>query len=106
MASVASCTHPRASSPECQDLSLHLHEHAAIPLFRTGAQVVRRAASRSGHDACPGVDVSTVTARARTKLSLLLAAGRTARSEEHTSELPSLMRNSYAVFCLKKKKKQ
>src|SRR3546814_6917530 len=26
------------------------------------------------------------------------------RSEEHTSELPSLMRNSYAVFCLKKKK--
>src|SRR3546814_899199 len=27
------------------------------------------------------------------------------RSEEHTSELQSLMRNSYAVFCLKKKKK-
>src|SRR3546814_2086543 len=33
--------------------------------------------------------------------------GRTAgrRSEEHTSELQSLMRISYAVFCLKKKKK-
>src|SRR3546814_2760069 len=28
---------------------------------------------------------------------------RTARSEEHTSELQSLMRISYAVFCLKKK---
>src|SRR3546814_10264357 len=28
------------------------------------------------------------------------------RSEEHTSELPSLMRISYAVFCLKKKKKR
>src|SRR3546814_10777900 len=28
------------------------------------------------------------------------------RSEEHTSELQSLMRNSYAVFCLKKKKKK
>src|SRR3546814_1140955 len=27
------------------------------------------------------------------------------RSEEHTSELQSLMRHSYAVFCLKKKKK-
>src|SRR3546814_2407818 len=27
------------------------------------------------------------------------------RSEEHTSELPSLMRISYAVFCLKKKTK-
>src|SRR3546814_2699496 len=30
---------------------------------------------------------------------------RLARSEEHTSELQSLMRNSYAVFCLKKKTK-
>src|SRR3546814_9266863 len=29
-----------------------------------------------------------------------------ARSEEHTSELQSLMRNSYAVFCLKNKKYQ
>src|SRR3546814_10090829 len=28
------------------------------------------------------------------------------RSEEHTSELQSLMRHSYAVFCLKKKKKK
>src|SRR3546814_4160186 len=33
------------------------------------------------------------------------AAAHTARSEEHTSELQSLMRISYAVFCLKKKKK-
>src|SRR3546814_2376668 len=31
--------------------------------------------------------------------------GGEARSEEHTSELQSLMRISYAVFCLKKKKK-
>src|SRR3546814_5693318 len=31
--------------------------------------------------------------------------GRFERSEEHTSELQSLMRNSYAVFCLKKKKR-
>src|SRR3546814_4080555 len=30
----------------------------------------------------------------------------TSRSEEHTSELQSLMRISYAVFCLKKKKTQ
>src|SRR3546814_5517061 len=30
--------------------------------------------------------------------------GRESRSEEHTSELQSLMRISYAVFCLKKKK--
>src|SRR3546814_9803520 len=32
--------------------------------------------------------------------------GSRARSEEHTSELQSLMRTSYAVFCLKKKKKK
>src|SRR3546814_8372811 len=35
----------------------------------------------------------------------LSASGSTIRSEEHTSELQSLMRISYAVFCLKKKKK-
>src|SRR3546814_8213159 len=33
------------------------------------------------------------------------ALGVDRRSEEHTSELQSLMRTSYAVFCLKKKKK-
>src|SRR3546814_7586800 len=34
----------------------------------------------------------------------LARAGKQLRSEEHTSELQSLMRISYAVFCLKKKK--
>src|SRR3546814_3593096 len=37
-------------------------------------------------------------------VTIALAAA--ARSEEHTSELQSLMRISYAVFCLKKKKNQ
>src|SRR3546814_3451065 len=32
------------------------------------------------------------------------AHGKLTRSEEHTSELQSLLRTSYAVFCLKKKK--
>src|SRR3546814_1653813 len=35
-----------------------------------------------------------------------LTSGSCDRSEEHTSELQSLMRISYAVFCLKKKKKK
>src|SRR3546814_2146113 len=39
----------------------------------------------------------------RSALAQAVAAGRI-RSEEHTSELQSLMRISYAVFCLKKKK--
>src|SRR3546814_2687146 len=36
----------------------------------------------------------------------MMASGEDIRSEEHTSELQSLMRISYAVFCLKKKKNQ
>src|SRR3546814_5598766 len=40
-----------------------------------------------------------------TKLCSLTVMNRS-RSEEHTSELQSLMRISYAVFCLKKKKKR
>src|SRR3546814_5275847 len=39
----------------------------------------------------------------RTSASLAAALA-SIRSEEHTSELQSLMRTSYAVFCLKKKK--
>src|SRR3546814_10457379 len=37
------------------------------------------------------------------RLAGIMGAKRTPRSEEHTSELQSLMRISYAVFCLKKK---
>src|SRR3546814_8248653 len=37
---------------------------------------------------------------------MMRASSRQQRSEEHTSELQSLMRISYAVFCLKKKKKK
>src|SRR3546814_6807084 len=50
------------------------------------ARLVRRAADRPGPERHPG------------------HRRRLGRSEEHTSELQSLMRNSYAVFCLKKKK--
>src|SRR3546814_11558159 len=46
-----------------------------------------------------------LTPEMRQLMTLILpaAAGAGARSEEHTSELQSLMRISYAVFCLKKK---
>src|SRR3546814_5226110 len=44
---------------------------------------------RAGRDARTGLDAR---------------GGARTRSEEHTSELQSLMRSSYAVFCLKKKK--
>src|SRR3546814_3185194 len=50
-----------------------------------------------GGDSAGGNMAVVVTARAQ-------KADKHSRSEEHTSELQSLMRNSYAVFCLKKKK--
>src|SRR3546814_14738137 len=58
-----------------------------------------------------GEGAQAVAGFARVDLDLLhVAAHQVAhrdlmRSEEHTSELQSLMRISYAVFCLKKKKK-
>src|SRR3546814_5890917 len=60
---------------------------------------------RLGHRVQPhrgGIDVGhpLYPHRARFLVEMLDAA---ARSEEHTSELQSLMRTSYAVFCLKKK---
>src|SRR3546814_3863178 len=44
--------------------------------------------------------------RRRRRRARRLSARRSDRSEEHTSELQSLMRTSYAVFCLKKKTKK
>src|SRR3546814_2165662 len=51
------------------------------------------------------LSVSLVRVAQRTVSSSARAAIAARRSEEHTSELQSLMRISYAVFCLKKKKK-
>src|SRR3546814_8738850 len=73
---------------------------AGLRLFRRGAGAVARAGTSSGMvrragemGACDGGVGQSATRP---------AAGD--RSEEHTSELQSLMRISYAVFCLKKKK--
>src|SRR3546814_8571591 len=53
-------------------------------------------------EACNGPSLQDGTAQATgTIISDMAGEG---RSEEHTSELQSLMRISYAVFCLKKKK--
>src|SRR3546814_6351543 len=60
--------------------------------------------SRTVHDADTGARYAAAAAGiARNGQSRRAGSG---RSEEHTSELQSLMRISYAVFCLKKKKKQ
>src|SRR3546814_6202625 len=53
----------------------------------------------------PGLRVSKQSFRAFDAFEHRLGFQQITRSEEHTSELQSLMRISYAVFCLKKKKK-
>src|SRR3546814_3618336 len=63
---------------------------------------------------CPPDSYRRIRSRRRRGLETLRAADsplrpelrRMLRSEEHTSELQSLMRISYAVFCLKKKKQE
>src|SRR3546814_7383230 len=55
-------------------------------------------------DAVDGENKARETKSGRISFETQLIGERPARSEEHTSELQSLMRISYAVFCLKKKK--
>src|SRR3546814_10561781 len=65
---------------------------AACDPGATGRSGARRAGPEGGRDALHGCGRSG-------------AGGHSLRSEEHTSELQSLMRISYAVFCLTKKKR-
>src|SRR3546814_2356821 len=75
----------QAPMPRC--LSFHIFDDARLlPLLSRGDLC----ANRSLGDLCGS----------------LLDIGLGDRSEEHTSELQSLMRISYAVFCLKKKKRK
>src|SRR3546814_1377922 len=66
------------------------HRDAIRPIRSGGSMQLRGSRVRSFHR----------------RHSLAAEVSRSARSEEHTSELQSLMRISYAVFCLKKKTKK
>src|SRR3546814_9705545 len=57
------------------------------------------------HSGCTGLRRNGLRNRRLRYRGLDCAGAFVDRSEEHTSELQSLMRISYAVFCLKKKKK-
>src|SRR3546814_7262013 len=59
---------------------------------------------RGAHEKMAFSSVTQVSCRFRQSLHLHPYLVRMLRSEEHTSELQSLMRISYAVFCLTKKK--
>src|SRR3546814_3675238 len=76
---------------------------------RTGAadRLRRAPAQQPAGNAVPGARLGRAPARARGLVAALDGRRlRRVRSEEHTSELQSLMRISYAVFCLKKKKQK
>src|SRR3546814_2342895 len=88
----------------------HRFQPAAHPLGRGG---VGDAADRAAEEGGAGFGVvgpdfgrGGPFAGDRRDVERLQRAEPGGRSEEHTSELQSLMRISYAVFCLKKKKKQ
>src|SRR3546814_2209691 len=94
-------------------LTLHqVADHAAERPARTFGMFPRKGVVQIGADA----DLTVVDMNRKVEFrheDMLSKAGHTswvgmkakgaARSEEHTSELQSLMRISYAVFCLKKK---
>src|SRR3546814_3212475 len=82
------------------------HEGGKPVLFRRRSHASK--GFQSSHEArsCSGESASRTypsEATRRVDRQAPPSTGSGSRSEEHTSELQSLMRNSYAVFCLKKK---
>src|SRR3546814_1122593 len=78
-------------------------------LFRSPLAPTEPCDGTTGVSPCPSIASSNATVSGRTPEApcarlASLSAIISRRSEEHTSELQSLMRISYAVFCLKKKK--
>src|SRR3546814_2062144 len=77
---------------------IHIEPSEATLRVRLRVDGVMREAAR-----LPGRIAPLLVSRVKVMARLDIAEKRV-RSEEHTSELQSLMRISYAVFCLKKKK--
>src|SRR3546814_7309198 len=83
-----------ADVPSCRGAGTRRRrKHVVVRLRRSSRLHFRRRRRRAN-----GADLQRRTARPAA------AQHQHSRSEEHTSELQSLMRTSYAVFCLKKKK--
>src|SRR3546814_4493238 len=90
---------------------VHRQRRDAVALFHSELDHRGGEAARVDADLAPGRSRHAAIGPARDNLSrrmfarrMVDQAGDEERSEEHTSELQSLMRISYAVFCLKKKK--
>src|SRR3546814_4566903 len=99
--------HLRASRSTFSHHAVIHHDASPAAIAAAGAMLSEAPALRC-HDDSPAplsMPMATYASTASTPASAALAQARRlrARSEEHTSELQSLMRISYAVFCLKKK---
>src|SRR3546814_2921831 len=93
--------HRAAAAEEMGEIKIDRFHRAAEAAFKRHAIVggQRRCHRRSG----AGVVAQVEDLLAQRRVGDRQPAAAVARSEEHTSELQSLMRISYAVFCLKKK---
>src|SRR3546814_6841297 len=79
--------------------------HPPLPRQQSLPQQTLHRRSRPQAPYSDGEQCALARERERTKsCPICRVSGSAQRSEEHTSELQSLMRTSYAVFCLKKKK--
>src|SRR3546814_7450564 len=104
MAAALPSTSPKATADHVQTTIDPLRQDTrardALPEGRPDLGRPDRLGPRPGEElAARGVRLASARRRLRGRARL-------ARSEEHTSELQSLMRISYAVFCLKKTRKQ
>src|SRR3546814_9672227 len=81
-----------------------LHGHTHSSPTRRSSDLPGKNGTATSKAAAPSIPASTTGCRTpRPSTPSRPTWPRRARSEEHTSELQSLMRISYAVFCLKKK---
>src|SRR3546814_8940667 len=92
---------PEFDYTKLNDIKPALIAEATANARESAAQFAEDSGSRLG--GIRSANQGVVTINDRDQGSPQVKKVRVVRSEEHTSELQSLMRNSYAVFCLKKK---
>src|SRR3546814_8844091 len=92
---------------KCSDVATRIHDPASIGVDRQLAapQVHRVMHGKVRAPDARACRIDVPVAHDRVNVRRVIRSRRKVRSEEHTSELQSLMRISYAVFCLKKKNK-
>src|SRR3546814_2005465 len=98
---VVRCQQPQRPTLDLDDGTVDLFPDMAVLALYGAAEISRQ---------LPGLQDVMEEAQPQPAAQHLVGGGRLVhlaqRSEEHTSELQSLMRISYAVFCLTKKKQQ